>query len=553
MRHVLENPFRMLGLPVSATDRQIAKRVMEAETYLELGKPLAIAEDFPWMPPINRTAAAMKEAQGKLHRLEDRSFHSLFWFHSHDSVDQLALEILQSGNIDKALAIWDKAESVSNLINLYVLRFALAGAERPDPREHYLKGLSTVGRTFSAVERFQSFVHAANISRVDPSRILQDIQQEALHYFVDGKSLLSLPGPEIRVLISAFITFPKESRAWIEDRLFEESKEVLDTSIKGCSFIRKGNPDEAVNAAQTLIRDARPVLVKVASALPKQDPRIAILHDLVAEEILQCSIDYHNFVMGQDEDEELPLQPALEIIAKAESMAFGPVLKHRIHQGLPVLQEHADAQASRELISQPMDEFFHLLEGLPKPGQAEPPRIWGLAKEVDAFITKVQLPLQKIKDIVGAEDRNYIELSSVAVHVSISLLIDFANHTRDMDTATRVLNRLFTFDVDKKTKARLVENSRIAISNLAQAPNRSSCYIATCVYGGPDVQEVIALRRFRDARLKGSLVGRAFIALYYRISPYLVRHLAKMPCLHSAVRCMLGPVAHRWMKAPNPH
>jgi len=48
------------------------------------------------------------------------------------------------------------------------------------------------------------------------------------------------------------------------------------------------------------------------------------------------------------------------------------------------------------------------------------------------------------------------------------------------------------------------------------------CYVATCVYGSYDCPEVWTLRRFRDNTLKSSKFGRAFIRIYYAISPQLV-------------------------------
>jgi len=53
------------------------------------------------------------------------------------------------------------------------------------------------------------------------------------------------------------------------------------------------------------------------------------------------------------------------------------------------------------------------------------------------------------------------------------------------------------------------------------------CYIATCVYGSYDCPEVLVLRNFRDTVLKKSLPGRAFIQVYYAISPKLVRWFGK--------------------------
>ena len=51
----------------------------------------------------------------------------------------------------------------------------------------------------------------------------------------------------------------------------------------------------------------------------------------------------------------------------------------------------------------------------------------------------------------------------------------------------------------------------------------SGCYIATAVYGSYDCPEVWTLRRYRDHYLANSFLGRAFIRVYYFVSPTLVR------------------------------
>lgn len=56
---------------------------------------------------------------------------------------------------------------------------------------------------------------------------------------------------------------------------------------------------------------------------------------------------------------------------------------------------------------------------------------------------------------------------------------------------------------------------------------RVGCYIATCVYGSYDCPEVWTLRRYRDNMLGSSWYGRAFIKLYYAISPTIVKWFGK--------------------------
>lgn len=49
------------------------------------------------------------------------------------------------------------------------------------------------------------------------------------------------------------------------------------------------------------------------------------------------------------------------------------------------------------------------------------------------------------------------------------------------------------------------------------------CYIATAVYDSYDCPQVWTLRRFRDGTLAETWYGRAFIQVYYAVSPTLVR------------------------------
>lgn len=59
--------------------------------------------------------------------------------------------------------------------------------------------------------------------------------------------------------------------------------------------------------------------------------------------------------------------------------------------------------------------------------------------------------------------------------------------------------------------------------HLGLSIKKNGCYVATCVYGSYDCPEVWTLRRFRDQTLAATWYGRAFIHLYYAVSPTLVK------------------------------
>ena len=71
------------------------------------------------------------------------------------------------------------------------------------------------------------------------------------------------------------------------------------------------------------------------------------------------------------------------------------------------------------------------------------------------------------------------------------------------------------------------------------------CFIATSVYGNSLAPEVIELRQFRDDVLKKTWWGRAFIAIYYTVSPPIAEGLKKTPRIAAVVRLMLDRVVKR--------
>jgi len=71
-----------------------------------------------------------------------------------------------------------------------------------------------------------------------------------------------------------------------------------------------------------------------------------------------------------------------------------------------------------------------------------------------------------------------------------------------------------------------------------QKPKGSPCFIATACFG-PESREVYLLRQFRDLRLRRSKLGRASIALYYKLSPPIANVLSKRVFARRAVRAGL--------------
>jgi hypothetical protein len=70
----------------------------------------------------------------------------------------------------------------------------------------------------------------------------------------------------------------------------------------------------------------------------------------------------------------------------------------------------------------------------------------------------------------------------------------------------------------------------------------SPCFIATAAYGSALAPQIGALRALRDRYLSAVAPGRAFVAVYYTLSPPVARIVARSQRLRAAVRAMLSPL-----------
>lgn len=100
-------------------------------------------------------------------------------------------------------------------------------------------------------------------------------------------------------------------------------------------------------------------------------------------------------------------------------------------------------------------------------------------------------------------------------------------------------------DIIKKAEvfAKSAKNPGIVKSFIKEATQqRPRCFIATSTYGDPFCEEVIYLRLFRDYFLCTHWLGRAFINVYYRVSPPLAAVIERHSFLKKCSNCLLNSV-----------
>jgi hypothetical protein len=84
---ILNNPFRVLGLPPTATDKEIAKRVSELLIYAEMGEKVTYETDFEFLGIIDRTSNNIEKSIKKIENPDYKLFYALLSFEINNNID----------------------------------------------------------------------------------------------------------------------------------------------------------------------------------------------------------------------------------------------------------------------------------------------------------------------------------------------------------------------------------------------------------------------------------------------------------------------------------
>lgn len=114
-RPLTHNAYRILGLPCSASQKQVFEAAASMRRALKLGVEKSLAEDMPWLGPLSRTEMDVRDALSRLANPAQRIYERLFWFYDaqvahvsrlddlQPAVDHLISTAGQSGRHDAAL------------------------------------------------------------------------------------------------------------------------------------------------------------------------------------------------------------------------------------------------------------------------------------------------------------------------------------------------------------------------------------------------------------------------------------------------------------------
>lgn len=349
MNLIQNNPYRTVGLLVGATAREQIKQISRLKKYIEAEQDPQDDFSFPALGNFNRTIESVEEAASKLNFDNDKMNAALFWFWNGNPItDEAAFEALKSGDIEAAYRIWDKLitktdeegkifwKPVTEKNHSAFHNSSVLNIIRINGDFHNAVVASLYFLESNLVHKFVSSV--ADETYKTETKELQLLFLNQLYSDIEANKKSSLPKFLEILNKQDFVAKQDFMRGFIQKPI-----EQIEHKIEIAKNKRKASKANAAKAGQELFTTTASDLTQLKSVVGANDLKYTSIADNVANEILQCSIDYFNDSQEKDSNSDYA-EIAIKLAKQAETLAVGNLAKDRVKDSIETLVEMKDKE-----------------------------------------------------------------------------------------------------------------------------------------------------------------------------------------------------------------
>ena len=526
MKILQNNPYRLLGVYANSPTKERLANHNRMKAFLKVGKPVSFPLDLSqYLSSINRSEASVADAEAKLTLPKDQILHAQFWFVKTTPLDDVAFNHLIAGEIDKAEDIWRKRESASSLQNLIVCALMCG---------KYAESISIAETLYSNTQYINQLVAAVvgtggnfNVSDLTFSFI------DVLCDEIGANKLLSL-------ITNA------TWKDYIKDKAVKPIISHIQDAIDVAHNSKGKGATARLEAGRTLMRSTKDMLSDLRRLLSVSDIQYEVIADKLAQEILQCGIDYYN----NTNDDDAP-HNAMLLQKYALSVAVGNLVKNRCKENVDTLEKVGPEYAVRNEITFLMNIIKQLRGGEDHDRYSRIMFKFGRSiSDVQGLVEKSIPYINRMKEKLGSSDDLYIKVTSAVVSSAVNAIVEIINMQQSLSlgnadglkpfisAAISAMGIIGNIDMDTMTRQYYNRNNSTLVSmNRRRNPSDDgACYIATMAYGDYEHPQVLILRHFRDLYLAQRNWGKWFIKTYYKYSPKLVEKLKNHTLINKFIR-----------------
>jgi CheY-like chemotaxis protein len=364
-----ENAFRITGLPVGASLREVSKGAEKIEMTLRLGRSLSPVAVFPLAE--QPTIESVRNALQLLKDPESRLVQELFWFWPCSSVssEDQAIAALNQKQYQAAADIWTKTKGPGNGIAIHNLAvFHHLGALESALRRIKSSQTTPAEEIFlwsSAYRYWKALLDRSDFWEAVASRI-RTLDDPRLKPGAAHQMWRALPNAIVRINAQIAVKAAEAgnfeeaakhrkimfSSAFGEVTAREETRlalasagEELERICRNAEQQARANPKAANLVVRKLFEEKSKLLSAFNFLLGIGDPICDATHDRVAEAGRFCVVDYVN----ETEDWEFARLTLEECLALAE----GKALRLKLEDDLEVVGRNLSGQQQSRRTSQP--------------------------------------------------------------------------------------------------------------------------------------------------------------------------------------------------------
>lgn len=424
MELIKNNPYRIAGILSNATIKELEKQKGKIKAYSKVGKEIKSDFDFQILGSIERTEDSVNKAFSNIEQNQDRVNYALFWFLNASPFDNTAIEYLKNDDEEKALEIWEKVTTDKDVNSKNFSAFNNLGTYKllSTDKSDIKTGIEAKIKLIES-DYFESFVHsvADETYTIDNQKQSEKLIDELLTQFKKQFSNSET--------LQFFSGCNGTTQKYLSKKFTEEPLHKIESQIDSCKKKRKADKGSAYGFGLKLFTNTKDDLSLLKSLLGISNLKYKAVADQLANEIMQCGIDYFNESQENDSSEDF-LKQAQELNEKALSIAVGKLTRDRAKDSLSTLEDMKDQELNQALAL-----------------------LYSVKEAYESNEANIRRQIEDLK-------QNDIELKYGLKTINYTAVEENIKNSIDWDKVNELLNDVLPYQSLKKIKESSKENSK---------------------------------------------------------------------------------------------
>jgi hypothetical protein len=341
MELIQNNPYRIAGILSNFTQKELHKQKAKIKAYSKVGKEIKSEYDFQILENITRTEDSIDKAFSNVEQNQDKVNSALFWFLDASPIDNTAFTYLKKGDEEKAVEIWEKVTFNKEVNSTNFSAFNNLGTYKLLSQDYIKQGIEAKIKLIES-DYFENFVHsvADETFTIDNKKQIEILVDELLMQFKNQYSSSET--------LQLFSNCNGSIQKYLSKKFTEEPIHNIESQIYSSKNKRKNNKIDAYQSGLNLATNCKDDLVTLQTLLGITDLKYKTIADQLANEIMQCGIDYFNENKENDSSDNY-LESAQKLTKIADRIAVGKLTKDRAKDSLNTLEEMKDRELSQAI------------------------------------------------------------------------------------------------------------------------------------------------------------------------------------------------------------